>query len=118
MAITLVSGNVSDKAVTWLKAHGATIEGFGLLEITLPEKAMVNNGIGSHVYTLSFYNAEGNDEQSYVEVELDIDAYQTSVELLYNADKQCICKGRGCERCVEELAALESGENPYAHHMA
>ena len=42
--VTIVAGDVSDDAVAWLKAHGATIEGIGLLIITLPEQAQVHKG--------------------------------------------------------------------------
>lgn len=112
--ITLVAGDVSDAAQTWLKAHGAKIEGFGLLTITLPASARVNgSGWG---YNVQFYDTEGNDEMSWLNIELNIDAYETLIELKYDADRQCTCKGRGCPDCVEELAAIARGENPYAHH--
>ena len=113
--VTLVSGNTTDAAQTWLKAHGATIEGFGLLTITLPASARVNGSGWS--YNVQFYDAEDNDEQSWLNIELDIDAYETLIELKYDADRQCACKGRGCAACVEELAVIERGDNPYAHHM-
>ncbi len=42
--VTIVSGDVSDEAVQWLKAHGAQVEGIDLLTITLPEQARVQKG--------------------------------------------------------------------------
>jgi hypothetical protein len=47
-----------------------------------------------------------------------IDAYETRLRLKYSGDRQCTCKGKGCAECVEELAAIERGENPYAHHTS
>jgi hypothetical protein len=114
--VTLAAGDVSDEAIAWLKAHGAKIEGFGLLIITLPEQAQVHKGSRGWDYTIAFYNAEGNDEQSWVEIELYVDAYETALRLKYDSDRECTCKGRGCAECVEELAAIGRGETPYAHH--
>ena len=114
--VTIVAGDVSDKAVQWLKAHGALIEGFDLLTITLPEQAQVQRGSHGWDYTIAFYNDEGNDEASWIEIELYIDAYDTSLSLKFDGDRDCSCKGRGCAECVEELAAITRGENPYAHH--
>jgi len=115
--VTLVAGDVSDEAVEWLKAHGASIEGIGLLIITLPEKAQVQKGSYGWDYAIAFYNAEGNDEESWLDIELAIDAYETQLRLRYDGDRECTCKGKGCAECVEELAAIARGENPYAHHL-
>ncbi|MFL5591839.1 MAG: hypothetical protein ACJ8DI_29895 [Ktedonobacteraceae bacterium] len=79
--VTIVAGDISDEAVQWLKAHGATIEGFGLLIITLPEKALVHKGNRGWDYSIAFYNAEGNDEESWLDVELYLDAYETGLTL-------------------------------------
>ena len=116
--VTIVAGDVSEEAVQWLKAHGATIEGFGLLIITLPEKAQVQKGNLGWDYAIAFYNAEGNDEESWIEIELYIDAYETQLRLKYSGDRQCSCKGKGCVKCVEELAAIAAGKNPYSHHTS
>ncbi len=115
--VTIVAGDVSDKAVQWLKAHGAIVEGFGLLSITLPEQAQVQRGNLGWDYAIAFYNAEGNDEDSWIDIELYVDAYETSLILKFNGDRECSCKGKGCALCVEELAAIARGENPYAHHI-
>lgn len=114
--VTLVSGNVDDNAQNWLKAHGATIEGFGLLTITLPEKAQVRRGDRGWDYSISFYDAEGNEEQSYLEIELALDVYETRICLCYDCDRRCNCKSKGCPDCVEELAAIARGDDPYKHH--
>lgn len=116
--VTIVSGDVTDEAVAWLIAHSAMIESAGLLIITLPEKAQVHKGDRGWDYSIAFYNAEGNDEESWLEVELSIDAYETQIRLKYNGDRQCTCKGRGCAMCNEELRSIARGENPYAHHTA
>jgi hypothetical protein len=116
--VTIVAGNVSDEARQWLEQHGAKIEGFGLLIITLPEQAQVQKGSYGWDYAIAFYNAEGNDEESWIDIELDIDAYETRLRLKYGGDRQCTCKGKGCAECVEELAAIERGENPYVHHTS
>ncbi len=115
--VTIVAGNVSDEAQQWLRAHRAEIEGIGLLTITLPETAQVHHGNRGWDYAISFYNAEGNDEGSWADIELDIDAYETRIEIKYDGDRACSCKGHGCKECVEELAAIARGEKPYAHHL-
>jgi len=115
--VTIVAGDVSEEAVEWLKAHGATIEGFGLLTITLPAKALVHKGNRGWDYSIAFYDADGNDEESWLDVELYLDAYETSLTLRYEGDRSCSCKGGGCPACVVELAAIARGENPYAHHI-
>ena len=80
--VTLVAGDVSDEAVEWLKAHGAKIEGFGLLTITLPEQAQVQRGSRGWDYAIAFYNAEGNDEESWIDIELDVDVYDTRLSTI------------------------------------
>ena len=115
--VTIVAGNVSDEAVEWLKAHGAKVEGVGLLTITLPAKAEVQKGRYGWDYAIAFYDAVGNDEESYLDIELDIDAYETRLRLKYNGDPRCTCRGKGCPECVEELSAIGRGENPYVHHI-
>ena len=114
--VTLVAGNVSDEATAWLKAHDATVEGLGLLTITLPASAQVHRGSYGWDYWIGFYNAEGNDEESWAAIELNVDAYETEIAIKYEGDFHCTCKGRGCATCVEELAAIARGENPYRHH--
>jgi len=114
--VTIVSGDVSGEAVQWLKAHGARVEGIDLLTITLREQAHVERGAHGWDYSILFYNAEGNDENSWIDIELDVDAYETSLSLKYDGDRECVCKGRGCAECVEELAVIARGDNPYAHH--
>jgi len=116
--VTIVSGSVSDEAVAWLKAHSANVEGTGLVTITLPEQAQVHKGNYGWDYIIAFYDAEGNDEASWIDIELSIDAYETTIRLNYDGDRECTCKGKGCKECVEELAAIALGENPYAHHTA
>ncbi len=78
--------------------------------------AEVSKGNLGWDYAIAFYNAEGNDEESWVEIELYIDAYETQLRLKYDGDRQCSCKGKGCVKCVEELAAIAEGKNPYSHH--
>ena len=114
--VTIVAGDVSDDAVQWLRAHGATIEGIGLLIITLPKQAQVQKGNLGWDYAVAFYDVEGNDEESWIEIELYIDAYETQLRLKYDGDRQCSCRGKGCVKCVKELAAIAAGKNPYAHH--
>src|SRR4051794_9579851 len=99
--VTLVAGDVTDEAQEWLKQHGAKIEGFGLLTITLPTQALVHKGNRGWDYSINFYDVDGNDEESYIDVELDLDAYETALTLRYEGDRSCTCKGRGCPSCVE-----------------
>ncbi len=115
--ITIVAGDVNDETIIWLKAHGAQVKGFGLVTITLPEKALVHRGNRGWDYSVDFYNHEGNSESSWLEVELNLDAYETSLRVQYDGDRECSCQGNGCAECVDELAAIARGQNPYAHHL-
>jgi hypothetical protein len=80
----IASGNITDQALVWLTAHQATFENtLALSLISLPETAMVEKGTPgqSWEYTVSFYDQDGNYEDEYAVVELDIDAYETRIYL-------------------------------------
>jgi hypothetical protein len=53
--VTIVAGDVSDESVQWFKAHGAQVEGIGLLTITLPEETQVQKGSYGWDYGIAFY---------------------------------------------------------------
>jgi len=66
-----------DAALDWLKGYGATTEyAAGITLVTLPEQAQVDKGAFAWQYTIGFITQEDSDE-TYVEVELSIDANET-----------------------------------------
>jgi hypothetical protein len=78
----IASGNITDQAQAWLVAHDARIEDtLALSLIELPEGAVVEKGLQCWEHTISFYDADGDYEEEYAVVELDIDAYETRVYL-------------------------------------
>lgn len=78
----IAAGNVSDEAQNWLVCHGARIENnLALSLIELPEAALVDRGAYAWEYAISFYDADGNYEETWVEVELAVDAYETRLRL-------------------------------------
>ena len=78
----IASGNITPEADLFLMSHGAKVEDtLALTLISLPETAMVEKGSQSWEYTVSWYDADGNYEDEYAVVELDIDAYETRIYL-------------------------------------
>ena len=76
--VTLAVGDISDDASSFLLAHGATIDG---VLIDLPETAHVERGAYQWQYTVGWYDADGNEEEQYVEIELSLDVYDTRARL-------------------------------------
>ena len=72
------SGDISDEAQAFLLNHGATIDD---VLIDLPETAHVERGAYQWRYTVHWRDADGNDEEQYVEIELSIDEYDTRARL-------------------------------------
>ena len=78
--IVAAAQNIDQPAEDWLTKHGAHVEYSGELRIIeLPKEAHLEHGARDLAwqYIIWFYNAEGNYEPSYVEIELDVDAYET-----------------------------------------
>ncbi len=89
MGKAIVTGCVSteDQAVEWLKAQGATVNGCqAVTVIVLPERAMVNEDGYHWRYTITFYGPDGNSLETYVEVELNVDAYETVLRLKHEEE--------------------------------
>lgn len=81
--VTLAAGDVTAEARLFLEQHGARIEeSLGILIITLPDTANVDRDtyVKSQYY-IWWYDAEGNEEEQFLEVELYIDAYETRIRL-------------------------------------
>ncbi len=114
--VTIVAGNVTDEAVTWLSQHGATIEEWNGLQVLTMQADQPSEGAYKHQYTVVFDNAEGDPEASYLAIYLEPNPYDTRVSLEFEGSYACTCKGRACTKCNEELAAIKRGDNPYAHH--
>jgi hypothetical protein len=76
--VTIAVGDISDEASAFLRSHGATING---VLIDLPETAHVERGAYQWLYTIGRRDTDGNDEEQYVEIELDIDVYGTRARL-------------------------------------
>lgn len=82
---TIVAGDVGEGVEEWLLAHGAKLDHcLGLTLAELPENANVSQELGAtrwHV-TVSFYDADGNDEPTYLDIETsEEDAGDTSWRL-------------------------------------
>ena len=83
MRKAIATGNASTnaQAIAWLRAHGAEIEScHAITLIILPEHALLENRAG-WLYTIEFYDPDGNREDQYVEIELNVDAYETVLTL-------------------------------------
>ncbi len=76
--VTLAVGDISDEAAAFLVSHGATIDG---VLIDLPEAVHVERGAYQWQYTVGWRDADGNDEEQYIEIELSIDVYDTRARL-------------------------------------
>jgi len=86
-----------------------------LLIITM-QAEKPSEGPYKHQWTTGFDNAEGDQEQSYLVIDLEPDVYETSVYVKYEGSYSCTCKGLACTKCNDELAALAAGRNPYMYH--
>ena len=76
--VTIAAGDIDEQAESWLKSHGAVFESsLGVSLIELPPEALVEKGGYGWQYTVAFYDAQGNYEPSYVEIELDVDLMDT-----------------------------------------
>jgi hypothetical protein len=119
--ITIISGHDTSeereqRTRAWLEQHGVTIEEWNGLQVLTFKKAEMNKGQYNDQYTICLRDAEGEDEQSYLLIDLEADPYDTRIEVKYEGSYSCSCKGYGCAKCNEELAAIGRGEHPYAHH--
>jgi len=99
-----------------LRKHNVTIEEWNGLQVLTMQTKKPDEGQYSHQWIVDFDDIEGNQEQSWLVVNLEVDPYDTRIEIEYSGDYGCTCKGRGCVKCNEELAATLAGRNPYAHH--
>lgn len=120
--VTIIAGHDDNEAREmrtrdWLQKHGATIEEYsGLQVVTVQAPEKPGKGQYTGEYIVGFDNAEGDQEQSYLVISLEPDPYDTSIEVKYYGDYGCSCKGLGCIKCNDELAALANGVNPWEHH--
>jgi hypothetical protein len=121
--ITVIAGHDTDeqreqRTLAWLAQHGAAVDQWnGLLMITIVGGSL-EKGVYQGEYVVSFETADGQQEQSALTISLEPDVYDTHVHVEFSGDFDCACRGHGCVMCCAELAALERGENPYAHHTA
>ena len=76
--VTIAAGDIDTEAESWLKSHGAVFEAsLGVSIVELPTTAIVEKGYHNGEYTIAFYDAEGNYEPGYVEIDLDVDLMDT-----------------------------------------
>ncbi len=79
-AICTGSAHTEDRAIEWLKAHGAIVEStHAVTVIILPENARVERS--SDYWRSSITFPPDHEEGSYVEVEHYVDAYETILTL-------------------------------------
>lgn len=122
--VTIIAGHDDNVAreirtLDWLQKHGATIEAYGSLQVvtmTLPEKPGAGEYRGEWI--AGFDDAEGNHEQSYLRISLEVDPYDTRIDVRYEGSYDCSCHGYGCTKCNDELASIEKGIDPWEHHTA
>ncbi len=83
MARIIATGGTSktaDEAIEFLKEKGAKVDSaLGITVIELPDSAELEGRGWEH--TISFYDSEGNYENKYVVIELDIDVSWTILNL-------------------------------------
>ena len=76
--VTIAAGDIDEEAESWLKSHGAVFESsLGVSIIELPPEALVEKGQYTGQYTIAFYDAQGDYEPTYVEIDLDVDLMDT-----------------------------------------
>lgn len=79
---TIAAGKATFEAVNWLLEHGAAVDEYqGLQMIELPSDAQIDKTPINGEYTISFNDADGNLDDTYVVYDLETDAYETSLEL-------------------------------------
>jgi hypothetical protein len=78
---TIVAGDIKDGVEDWLKAHGAVLDySLGLCIAELPEEAIVWHSSPPTTWhvTVGFYDKDGNEESTYLDIETaEDDAYET-----------------------------------------
>ena len=121
--VTLIAGHDDSEARElrtrdWLQKHGARIEEYSGLQVVTMRCEKPSEGQYKHEYVVGFDDPEGNQEQSYLSISLAPNPYDTRLEVEYEGSYSCSCKGKGCIKCNEELAAIAEGRNPWQHHTA
>ena len=78
----IAAGKATFEAVNWLLEHGASVDEYlGLQMIELPTEAQIDKTPINSEYTISFNDAEGNLDDTYVVYDLETDAYETRLRL-------------------------------------
>jgi hypothetical protein len=121
--VTLICGhddNVARELRTrdWLEKHGASVAEWNGLQVISMLCDAPTEGQYRHEWVVGFDDLEGNQEQSYLSISLKADPYKTRIEVEYEGSYSCSCKGKGCNQCNDELAAIAEGHNPWQHHTA
>ncbi len=82
-AICTGSAYTEDRAIEWLKARGATVASVqAVTVIVLPESARLESDGRYWRYAITFYGPDGDEEETYVEMEHYADAYETVLRLI------------------------------------
>jgi hypothetical protein len=119
--ITIIAGHDTNeerekRTRAWLEQHGVKVEEWNGLQVLTMQAEKPSEGQYRHQWVIGFDNAEGDQEESYLVINLEPDPYDTRIEVEYEGSYSCTCKGLACVKCNGELAAVDRGENPYAHH--
>ena len=82
-ALTIAAGDIDIDALSFLHGHGAKSENsLGLTIVTLPGEAHADQDtFVKSQYYIWFYGADGEEEEQFLEVQLNIDAYETRVRV-------------------------------------
>lgn len=78
----IAAGNATVEAVNWLLEHGGAVDEYlGLQMIELPQEAQIDKTPINGEFTISFNDANGDLDDTYVLYSLDTDAYKTELHL-------------------------------------
>jgi hypothetical protein len=121
--ITIIAGHDNNepreiRTLDWLRKHGASIEEWNGLQVITMQAEKPSKGQYNDQWTIGFDDAEGNPEQSYLLIDLEVNPFDTCIEVKYEGSYSCSCHGYGCTKCNDELASIEKGVNPWEHHTA
>jgi hypothetical protein len=118
--ITIIAGHDNEEREehtrTWLAQHGVAVEEWNGLQVLTLQAEQPTEGTYKGEWIVGFDQANGDQEESYLVINLEPDPYDTRIYVEFAGSYACQCRGKGCIECNEELARIERGEDPYAHH--
>src|SRR5579859_2702579 len=94
--ITIIAGHDTDeqreqRTRAWLTQHGVTVEEWNGLQVLTMQAEKPSEGQYRHQWNVGFDNFEGDQEQSYLVIRLEVDPYDTRIEVKYEGSYACRC---------------------------